>query len=76
MFWNILLIMTAFSVVGVIVTSWLGMLIGEWALLVAGFLLAVGVITAFVTAYGRVIDRLDSLEKKLNELTNHKSENE
>ena len=76
MFWSILLIMAAFSVVSVIATSWLGMLIGEWALFVAGFLLAVGVVTACFTAYGKVMDRLDSIEKKLSKLTNHEDENE
>ncbi len=68
MFWIVLLSILCFSAVALMVTMWLGMLIGEWALVVAG------VITVVVSAYQKITARLDSVEKKLDKLLEQKEE--
>ena len=74
MFWTVLLLVFVFSVVALIAVEWLGMLIGEWALVVAGFLLLAGVVTVSVSAYQKIMARLDSVEKKLDQLLEQKKE--
>lgn len=74
MFWTVLLLMVCFGAIVLLVTSWLGMLIGEWALIVAGVLLLSGAITALVSAYQKITTRLDSIEKKLDKLSEQKEE--
>ena len=74
MFWIVLLSILCFSAVALMVTMWLGMLIGEWALVVAGVFLLAGVITAVVSAYQKITARLDSVEKKLDRLLEQKEE--
>lgn len=74
MFWTILLLVVCFGAIALLVISWLGMLIGEWALIVAGVLLLAGAITALVSAYQKITARLDSVEKKLDKLLEEKKE--
>lgn len=74
MFWTVLLLMVCFGVIALLVISWLGMLIGEWAAVVAGVLLLAGAITALVSAYQKITARLDSVEKKLDKLLEQKEE--
>ena len=74
MFWIVLLSILCFSAVALMVTMWLGMLIGEWALVVAGVFLLAGVITEVVSAYQKITARLDSVEKKLDKLLEQKEE--
>ena len=68
MFWTVLLIVFILAIPAFALLGWLGMLIGEWAILVAGALLLAGVVTAVVSAYQKIMARLDSVEKKLDEL--------
>ena len=68
MFWTVLLIVCILAIPAFALLGWLGMLIGEWAILVAGALLLAGVVTAVVSAYQKIMARLDSVEKKLDEL--------
>lgn len=74
MFWTILLLMVCFGAIVLLVISWLGMLIGEWAAVVAGVLLLAGAITVLVSAYQKIMARLDSVEKKLDKLLEQKEE--
>ena len=74
MFWTVLLLVVCFGAIALLVISWLGMLIGEWALIVAGVLLLAGVITALVSAYQQITARLDGVEKKLDKLSEEKKE--
>lgn len=74
MFWTVLLLVVCFGAIALLVISWLGMLIGEWALIVAGVLLLAGAITALVSAYQKITARLDSVEKKLDKLLEEKKE--
>ena len=57
-----------------VLLGWLGMLIGEMAYLVGGFLLLAGIVTAFVVAYQKLTVRLDNAEKKLDKLLEQKKE--
>ena len=63
MFWTVLLIVFILAIPAFALLGWLGMLIGEWAILVAGALLLAGVVTAFLSAYQMIMNRLDQLEK-------------
>lgn len=74
MFWTVLLLVVCFGAIALLVISWLGMLIGEWALIVAGVLLLAGAVTALVSAYQKITARLDSVEKKLDKLLEEKKE--
>lgn len=74
MFWTVLLTVFVYAIPALALLAWLGMLIGEWAILAAVFLLLAGVITAFISAYQKIMDRLDQLEKVLEQT--QKSENE
>ncbi|WP_251316354.1 hypothetical protein [Flintibacter muris] len=74
MFWTVLLIVFILAIPAFALLGWLGMLIGEWAILVAGALLLAGVVTAFLSAYQKIMNRLDQLEKALSQT--QKSENE
>ncbi len=74
MFWTVLLIVFILAIPAFALLGWLGMLIGEWAILVAGALLLAGVVTAFLSAYQMIMNRLDQLEKALSQT--QKSENE
>ena len=74
MFWTVLLIVFILAIPAFALLGWLGMLIGEGAILVAGALLLAGVVTAFLSAYQQVMNRLDQLEKDLSQT--QKSENE
>ncbi|USF27979.1 hypothetical protein N510_002937 [Firmicutes bacterium ASF500] len=74
MFWIVLLLLICFSVIVLAGTSWLGMLVGEWAFVVVGVLLLSGGITVVVSAYQRLTARLDSVEKKLDRLLEQKEE--
>ena len=74
MFWTVLLLSICFSAIVLLGTSWLGMLIGEWAFWVAGALLLSGLITVVVSAYQKLTARLDSVEKKLDRLIEQKEE--
>lgn len=74
MFWTVLLLIICFSAVASVLFWMFAMLIGEWALVVAGVLLLAGVITALVSAYQRIAARLDSVEKKLDKLLEQKEE--
>ncbi len=74
MFWTVLLLVVCFGAIAFLALSWLGMLIGEWAAVVAGILLLAGVITAVVSAYQKITARLDSVEKKLDKLLEQKEE--
>ena len=74
MFGTILLLVFCFSAVALMATLWIGMLIGEWALAVAGIFLLAGVITVVVSAYQKLTVRLDSVEKKLDRLLEQKEE--
>ena len=74
MFGTVLLWVSCFSAVALMATLWLGMLIGEWALAVAGIFLLAGVITVVVSAYQKLKVRLDSVEKKLDRLLEQKEE--
>ena len=72
MFWTVLLLIICFSAVASVLFWMLAMMIGEWALAVAGVLLLAGVITALVSAYQRIAVQLDSVEKKLYKLLEQK----
>ena len=72
MFWTVLLLIICFSAVASVLFWMLAMLIGEWALAVAGILLLAGVITALVSAYQQIVVRLDSVEKKLDKVLDRK----
>ena len=74
MFGTVLLIMFLCAIPAVVLLGWLGMLIGEMAYLVGGFLLLAGIVTAFVTAYQKLTVRLDNVEKKLDKLSEQKEE--
>ncbi|MCI9169445.1 MAG: hypothetical protein HFF42_00675 [Lawsonibacter sp.] len=74
MFWTVLLLIICFSAVASVLFWMLAMMIGEWALAVAGVLLLAGVITALVSAYQRIAVQLDSVEKKLDKLLEQKEE--
>ena len=74
MFWTVLLIVFILAIPAFALLGWLGMLIGEWAILVAGALLLAGVVTAFLSAYQKIMNRLDQLEKAMSQT--QKSENE
>ena len=74
MFWIVLLIMFLCAIPAVALLGWLGMLIGEMAYLVGGFLLLAGIVTAFVVAYQKLTVRLDNAEKKLDKLLEQKKE--
>ncbi len=74
MFWTVLLLIICFLAVASVLFWMLAMLIGEWALAVAGVLLLAGVITALVSAYQQITVRLDSVEKKLDRLIEQKEE--
>mgnify|MGYP001073896701 FL=1 len=74
MFWTVLLLIICFSAVASVLFWVLAMMIGEWALVVAGVLLLAGVITALVSAYQRIAVQLDSVEKKLDKLLEQKEE--
>ena len=74
MFWIVLLIMFLCAIPAVALLGWLGMLIGEMAYLVGGFLLLAGIVTAFITAYQKLTARLDGVEKKLDKLLEQKEE--
>ena len=73
MFWAVLLLIICFSAVASVLFWVLAMMIGEWALVVAGVLLLAG-ITALVSAYQRIALQLDSVEKKLDKLLEQKEE--
>ena len=72
MFWIVLLLIVCFSAVASIFFWMLAMLIGEWALVVAGVLLLAGAITALVSAYQKITARLDSVEQKLDQMLEQK----
>ena len=74
MFWTVLLLIICFSAVASVLFWMLAMMIGEWALVVAGVLLLAGIITALVSAYQRITAQLDSVEKKLDKLLEQKEE--
>ncbi len=74
MFWTVLLLIICFSAVASVLFWMLAMMIGEWALVVAGVLLLAGIITALVSAYQRIAVQLDSVEKKLDKLLEQKEE--
>ncbi len=74
MFWAVLLLIICFSAVASVLFWVLAMMIGEWALVVAGVLLLAGIITALVSAYQRIALQLDSVEKKLDKLLEQKEE--
>ncbi len=74
MFWTVLLLIICFSAVASVLFWMLAMMIGEWALVVAGVLLLAGIITALVSAYQRIALQLDSVEKKLDKLLEQKEE--
>ncbi len=74
MFWTVLLLIICFSAVASVLFWVLAMMIGEWALVVAGVLLLAGIITALVSAYQRIALQLDSVEKKLDKLLEQKEE--
>ena len=74
MFWTVLLLIICFLAVASVLFWMLAMLIGEWALAVAGVLLLAGVITALVSAYQQITVRLDSADKKLDRLIEQKEE--
>ncbi len=74
MFWTVLLLIICFSAVASVLFWVLAMMIGEWALVVAGVLLLAGIITALVSAYQRITAQLDSVEKKLDKLLEQKEE--
>ena len=74
MFWIVLLIMFLCTIPTVVLLGWFGMLIGEMAYLVGGFLLLAGIVTAFVVAYQKLTVRLDNVEKKLDKLLEQKKE--
>ena len=74
MLWIVLLIMFLCTIPAVVLLGWLGMLIGEMAYLVGGFLLLAGIVTAFVVAYQKLTVRLDNVEKKLDKLLEQKKE--
>ena len=74
MFWTVLLIVFILAIPAFALLGWLGMLIGEWAILVAGALLLAGIVTAFVVAYQKLTVRLDNVEKKLDKLLEQKEE--
>ena len=74
MFGTVLLIMFLCAIPAVVLLGWLGMLIGEMAYLVVGFLLLAGIVTAFVVAYQKLTVRLDKVEKKLDKLLEQKKE--
>lgn len=74
MFWTVLLTVSAYGIPAFVLLAWLEALIGEWAILVVGLPLLAGVITAFISAYRKIMDRLDQLEKALDQT--QKSENE
>jgi uncharacterized membrane protein len=74
MFWAVLLLIICFSAVASVLFWVLAMMIGEWALVVAGVLLLAGIITALVSAYQRITAQLDSVEKKLDKLLEQKEE--
>ena len=74
MFWTVLLLIICFSAVASVLFWMLAMMIGEWALVVAGVLLLAGIITALVSAYQRIAVQLDSVEKKLDKRLEQKEE--
>ena len=74
MFWRVLLIMFLCAIPVEALLIWLGLIIGELAYLVVGFLLLAGIVTAFVTAYQKLTVRLDNVEKKLDKLLEQKKE--
>ena len=74
MFWTVLVVIICFSAVASVLFWMLAMMIGEWALVVAGVLLLAGIITALVSAYQRIAVQLDSVEKKLDKLLEQKEE--
>ena len=74
MFWAVLLLIICFSAVASVLFWVLAMMIGEWALVVAGVLLLAGIITALVSAYQRIALQLDSVGKKLDKLLEQKEE--
>ena len=74
MFGTVLLIMFLCAIPAVTLLGWLGMLIGEMAYLVGGFLLLTGIVTAFITAYQKLTAQLDGVEKKLDKLLEQKEE--
>ena len=65
MFWIVLLIMFLCTIPTVVLLGWLGMLIGEMAYLVGGFLLLAGIVTAFVVGYQKLTGRVDNVGEKL-----------
>ena len=72
MFWTVLLLIVCFSAVASILFWMVAMLIGEWALVVAGVLLLAGAITALVSAYQKITAQLDSVEQKLDQMLEQK----
>jgi len=76
MFWRVLLIMFLCAIHAVVLLGWLGMLIGEMAYLVGGFLLLAGIVTVFISSYQKIMNRMNSLEEKLDKLLQYQDENE
>ncbi len=74
MFGTVLLIMFLCAIPAVVLLGWLGMLIGEMAYLVVGFLLLAGIFTAFFGGYQKHTGRPGKGGKKLDKLLEQKEE--
>ncbi len=76
MFWRVLLIMFLCAISVEALLIWLGLIIGELAYLVVGFLLLAGIVTVFISSYQKIMNRMNSLEEKLDKLLQYQDENE
>ena len=76
MFWRVLLIMFLCAIPVGALLIWLGLIIGELAYLVVGFLLLAGIVTVFISSYQKIMNRMNSLEEKLDKLLQYQDENE
>ena len=76
MFWIVLLIMFLCAIPVEALLIWLGLIIGELAYLVVGFLLLAGIVTVFISSYQKIMNRMNSLEEKLDKLLQYQDENE